>query len=345
MDNFVNICIVTFNRLEYTIKCIESVLSYTDYPHVVSVVDNFSQDGTREYLNDLKSKGLIKNLVLLDENIGVAKASNIVWLLEPSSAYYLKLDNDMVFLKSPWLGPMLETLNSTPATGAVAYKTENIAYPTQLINGRNLRVKHGNLGGACILIPKYTEKLIGYWCEDYGLYGQEDLDYGIRIQLTGLLNIYMEDDQTAIHVDSGSDSAYAEWKKQQFEKNNLYAKIVENVYGFFRGIRPLYYKPAFAMGYLSISESSFSNDVQDSINRMLSFVNNGNYKEAITEAEKLLQEYPGFAFLHKYLTSFYQATGNQNKAAYHYEQAISVNPFIHDIPPNLAQAYEAFMKI
>lgn len=301
MDEFVNIGIVTFNRLEYTRRCIESVLLHTDYPNIITVVDNNSRDGTREFLKDLKSKGLIKNLVLLDENIGVAKASNIAWLLEPSSEYYLKFDNDIIIQKSPWLAPMVEKIRGVPVLGAVAYNFEQMSYPHQTINGHSIRLKHGNLGGACILTAKRTEKLIGYWCEDYGLYGQEDLDYCIRIQLAGLLNAYMDDDQTVLHIGSDDDAEYVAWKKDQFEMNNSYGAIVNNVCGFFKGLRSLYYTAAFAEKYLALEKKAFDNDLQESLHRMNSLIGSRNYDEAIKTAEQLLQTYPGFAFLHNYL--------------------------------------------
>lgn len=344
MDGYVNISIVTFNRLEYTKKCIESVLTCADYPHVITVVDNFSQDGTREFLNDLKSKGSIKNLVLLDENIGVAKASNIAWLSEPSSAYYLKLDNDIAIQKSPWLTQMVETIEAVPVLGAVAYCFEKKSYPLQTINNRRIRLKHGNLGGACILIPKRTEKLLGYWCEDYGLYGQEDLDYGIRIQLTGLLNAYMEDEQTVSNMDSADNKEYTQWKNDQFEKNDNYMKMVNAVYGFFKGLRSLYYKATFAEQYLALERKAFDNDLQETLNNMNSLISSKNYDEAIKIAEQLLQTYPGFAFLHNYLSSMYHTTGNEAKALYHHEQAKSINPFIHDVPPNLADFYKEIIQ-
>ena len=344
MDKIVNIGIVTFNRLEYTKKCIESVLKYTDYPHVITVVDNFSQDGTRDFLNDLKSKGLIKNLVLLNENIGVAKASNIAWLSASEAGYYLKLDNDVIIQKSPWLTPMVEIIECIPVSGAVAYKFEKPNYPIITMNGRQIRLKHGNLGGACILIPKRTEKLLGYWCEDYGLYGQEDLDYGIRIQLAGLLNIYMEDELTLSHVDSGDNQDYVAWKKEQFKKNNNYERIADNVYGFFKGFRSLYYRSAYAETYLSLSENPLYNDVQDAQNKMHVLISSRNYDEAIKEAEMLLNRYPGFAFLHNFLKSIYQIKENAIKAAYHHEQAKLINPFIHEVPPNLADFLEQVMK-
>src|SRR6185503_4146486 len=96
---YVNIGMVTFNRLEFTKQAIDAVARFTNFPYALTVVDNCSQDGTQDYLKELKRRGVIKNLVLLTENIGVARASNVAWQQEPQADFYLKLDNDIVVQK------------------------------------------------------------------------------------------------------------------------------------------------------------------------------------------------------------------------------------------------------
>ncbi|MHB8057203.1 MAG: FkbM family methyltransferase [Desulfuromonadaceae bacterium] len=201
---YVNIGMITFNRLDFTRQAIDALLFHTDHPYTLTVVDNNSQDGTREYLLFQKQKGIIKNLVLLDENVGIAKASNLAWSLEPKADYYLKLDNDIIIRKKGWLTAMVEIIDRLPQVGAVAYNFEPTSYPIQTINGCRIRIKpQGNLGGACILIPMRTHEKLGFWCEDYGLYGEEDYDYGIRIRLAGLENAYMEDEEIGFHLPAG----------------------------------------------------------------------------------------------------------------------------------------------
>jgi len=201
---FVNIGMVTFNRLEFTKRSIPALLEHTDFPYALTVVDNASTDGTREYLAALKQLGVIKNLVLLDENVGVAKASNLAWSQEPNAEFYLKLDNDIVIEKPGWLRKMAEVLEAVPKIGAVAYSFEPRSYPVIEAAGQVIRPKPGGtLGGACVMIPKRTERALGCWCEDYGLYGEEDFDYGIRILSKGWINAYMEDEDIGFHLPNG----------------------------------------------------------------------------------------------------------------------------------------------
>lgn len=202
-SHFVNIGMVTFNRLEFTKLAIASILKYTCFPHMLTVVDNGSSDGTREYLHSLKRQGIITHLILLEKNVGIARASNLAWAQVPQAAYYLKLDNDIVIHKPGWLSNMVDVIDRIPQLGAVAYNFEPVSYPVHEIQGLRLRLKGGSLGGACILIPKRTHQMLGFWCEDYGLYGEEDADYGLRMQLQGLQNAYMEDEEVGFHLPAG----------------------------------------------------------------------------------------------------------------------------------------------
>ncbi len=203
VNKYVNICMVTFNRLEFTKPAIASILEFTCYPPVITVVDNGSTDGTVEYLQALKYEGIITNLVLLKENVGVAKASNLAWSQEPEAEYYMKYDNDIVLQKPQWLERMIEVMDAIPELAMLAYNFEPISYSVQTINGQQVRLKKGNLGGACVLIPKRTQDQLGFWCEEYGLYGEEDADYGLRLKVAGLNQAYMEDEEIGVHLPAG----------------------------------------------------------------------------------------------------------------------------------------------
>ncbi len=262
---FVNIGMVTFNRLEFTKRAIPALLEHTDFPCVLTVVDNASTDGTREYLRALKQLGVIKNLVLLDENVGVAKASNLAWAQEPDAEFYLKLDNDIVIQKPGWLRRMAETLEAVPKIGAVAYSFEPRSYPAIKAGEHVVRPKPGGtLGGACVMIPKRTERALGCWCEDYGLYGEEDFDYGIRILSKGWINAYMEDEEIGFHLPNGRaavinddtmdakdgleevvDRDYREFKDGQRRQQVLSGKRDRYEKEYRSGARPLFIESNF----------------------------------------------------------------------------------------------------
>lgn len=68
MNTKVGVIILTYNRLNLLKIAICRVLSQTYKPTEILVVDNFSTDGTREYLNSIE--GI--NTLLLNENTGPA---------------------------------------------------------------------------------------------------------------------------------------------------------------------------------------------------------------------------------------------------------------------------------
>ena len=66
-----SIITLTYNKLKYTKKYVESLFKYTKDFELI-IVDNGSTDGTREYLQSLNNVKLIFN----DENIGFSKGNN-----------------------------------------------------------------------------------------------------------------------------------------------------------------------------------------------------------------------------------------------------------------------------
>jgi GT2 family glycosyltransferase len=263
---------VTYNRLEFTRKAVHSIAEHTSYPYGLTVVDNGSIDGTREYLIETQKEGIIKNLVLLGKNVGVARASNLAWHLEPLSAYYVKFDNDIVIRKKDWLSDMVSVIKGVPRLGAVAYNFEQVSYPLSTGSGMKIRIKQGTLGGACIMIPNRTREILGCWSEEYGLYGEEDLDYGFRILQAKMLNAYMENEEIGDHLPAGkaariqtgsmaaSDGVeewthgeYRRWKDARRRKNvSLLGRFNRNKVLYKLKIKPLYVESRFSEHVLGI---------------------------------------------------------------------------------------------
>lgn len=90
-----SIITLTYNKLEYTKKYIESLYKYTKDFELI-IVDNGSSDGTREYL---KSLGNVK-LILNDENVGFSKGNNQG--LEIAEGEYIGFLNNDILLYPNW---------------------------------------------------------------------------------------------------------------------------------------------------------------------------------------------------------------------------------------------------
>ena len=98
----VSIIILTWNGLDYTKKCLESLGDiYTDDNVDVIVVDNGSTDGTLEYLSERDGIRLIAN----EQNLGFVKGNNIA-INQIDDGDILLLNNDIIITQADWLEKM-----------------------------------------------------------------------------------------------------------------------------------------------------------------------------------------------------------------------------------------------
>jgi len=268
---WVNVLTVTFNRLEYTRKTIEGLVETMAFPHGILVVDNASVDGSREYLLEQYRNGVVRKILLLDRNVGLARGINIGWRHETGSDFLLKLDNDMVFQRRGWLENVVEASDKVPEAAVLGFNVEPRSYPATVHNGVSLRVKaDANVGGGCVFLSNRTRDLFGYFCEDYGLYGEEDGDLGLRVRLEGFLNAYMDDEDIAFHLPSGKagaidprtlkaidpmemeiDPEYRRWKDEQrahLQKNG--GILQRNIVAYHSGQRSRWVPTGEFMGLL-----------------------------------------------------------------------------------------------
>ena len=199
----VNIVVTTFNRISYNKQSIPNIkeTASSDIPFCLTIVDNGSTDGTVDLLREQYEAGIIDNLILLKENVGVAKAQNLGWkLFEDDCDYYLKSDNDILYKKKNWLNGLVFTCRKIPQIGALGYTCEETEYPVVGNTVVKIRIKRGNIGGACFFVPKHIWDKLGYWEESFGLYGEEDAIKGAQIAAAGFINAYMVDDDMIDHL-------------------------------------------------------------------------------------------------------------------------------------------------
>jgi GT2 family glycosyltransferase len=94
------IIILTWNGLELTRRCLETLRANTTHPQVeVWVVDNGSRDGTVEYLRSLTWVHRLEN----QENLGFVRGNNQALALCDPEADVVLLNNDIEIHQSDWL--------------------------------------------------------------------------------------------------------------------------------------------------------------------------------------------------------------------------------------------------
>jgi len=153
----VTIIILTWNGLDYTKRCLETLRQQTEFhDYEVIVVDNGSTDGSVEYLRATQGVILIEN----SSNLGFAKANNQAIEVSDKNSDVVLLNNDTETLQSDWLTRLQ----------ASAYKSEDIG-----IVGARLRRPDGMLQHAGTYLPLETfwwqqlgsqEKDINQYCRD-----------------------------------------------------------------------------------------------------------------------------------------------------------------------------------
>lgn len=186
----VNITIPVFNRYDLTQKTLLALKKTTPgIPFVVTVVDNGSEPALRQRLVALAADGIIDNLFLLPRNMGISCACNIGWRAV-DAPYYMKLDNDMAALTPHWLENLFRLwAHGDPMSiiGPVFDEAKLTGNPDTLRTPDGiLGVCTGNVPGGATVIPREVSHLMGYWSEDYGLYGADDGDYGARLACAGI---------------------------------------------------------------------------------------------------------------------------------------------------------------
>jgi O-antigen biosynthesis protein len=118
-----SIIIATYNKFDFTQKCIDSIRQYTtkeDYE--IIVVDNDSKDETRNWLK--KQKDIIT--ICNESNLGFPKACN-QGIDIATGDNILLLNNDTIVTEN-WLSNLLICLHSSDDIGAVGAVTNYCSY-------------------------------------------------------------------------------------------------------------------------------------------------------------------------------------------------------------------------
>lgn len=116
----VSICILAYNKLEYTKKCVESVLKFTpsDINYELILINHGSNDGTKEYFESI---GCTKQFDLLNNGIGVA-----AYVRALEGKYRCLICNDII-VGPNYLSNMITCLESDPKNIWVVPSTPNIS--------------------------------------------------------------------------------------------------------------------------------------------------------------------------------------------------------------------------
>jgi GT2 family glycosyltransferase len=106
-----SLVVVTWNALEWSRRCIESIVEHTDIPYELIVVDNGSTDATRDFLREEVRNGTI---ILNDTNLGFGVAANI-GAARAQSPILVFINSDVI-VSPGWLEPLCRRLEDDSDT-------------------------------------------------------------------------------------------------------------------------------------------------------------------------------------------------------------------------------------
>jgi len=213
-----SIIVLNYNRLQYTKQTVQYLIDRTTVEHEFIFVDNGSTDGTREYLIGLESSTNAKKVtyVFNPRNYGVAGGRNSG--LKVATGDYLMTIDDDILVPANYDQMMIRALGLVDNLGSVGINVEGRDYPIAKINGAEIKIKAGNIGGGCICISRSTFEKVGYFSPDF-VYGGEDCDLYNKLQLSGLRNGYIA--VKGKHIDKRDNKAYEGLKRKAHKAGSI----------------------------------------------------------------------------------------------------------------------------
>lgn len=158
------ICLITYNRLEYTKRTVINLMNSLKCPFFLVIVDNAStEDGYDEYFKEdiWKNDRLIglTKIIINSNNYYPGKACNIGWergLREFDADYLMRCDNDMEF-EPNWTIKAKEYFDAIPVLGQLGLDNSALdeysgdsRYITT-VGEKSINAWPGNVGGPCII--------------------------------------------------------------------------------------------------------------------------------------------------------------------------------------------------
>ncbi|MCT4508399.1 MAG: glycosyltransferase family 2 protein [Tepidibacter sp.] len=202
---------VTFNNLNYTKECIQSIIEKTSYTNYeIIIVDNKSQDNTPIYLKELEKQYSNITIVLNEHNYGFAKGNNI-GIKKAKGDYIILLNNDTVVTRG-WISGFIKHLERDKKLGLVGPVTNYagneamISVPYRnikdmdkfseiytLANSNKLYTNINMLIMFCVAMRKEIINQVGYLDESFGIGMFEDDDFSYRVKKAGYEIAYTKD--------------------------------------------------------------------------------------------------------------------------------------------------------
>jgi len=198
-----DLVLLSWNHLEETQPCIESLFRTTTVPSRLIIVDNGSEPDVRKALAQVKPQSAVQEVILLqnEKNEGFPRGMNR-GIRAATAPYVCILNNDLLFTPG-WLEELLAVSQKDPAIGLVNPASSTFgdhpepgatldAHAQKLSARRGTYTEVGMCIGFCVLIKRAVIDKIGGLTEEVERIFFEDEDYSMRAQEAGFLCVVAE---------------------------------------------------------------------------------------------------------------------------------------------------------
>ena len=189
---------LTWNRPETLRKSLPALVDRTPWDKgELILIEQGSTDETWKYIRS-KIFGVPQVKILRNrENVGIPRGWNLGLRIAEGSMLVC-IGSDFI-VPEGWISELRQLL-SFPKAGCVSIPSDELLERKDLCsdevtvaeNGIRARMALGNTG-VMMCFTRETHLRLGYFNEEYGFYGEEDADWGARVSLSGLLNLYSAD--------------------------------------------------------------------------------------------------------------------------------------------------------
>lgn len=248
------VMMVTYNRCDFTRATIQHLDQVSGHEFNLVLIDNNSTDDTKDYLKSLSDKTFtnIKSIHVHynseNKGIGIGRSQGLVLANQyyPGTEWYSTVDNDITVPQN-WLKDCIDILRDIPKYGMLGVNFEDKNFPIAKIKGYEFQTKtSGTLGTACTVFNKKVHEKIGYFNTEYGLYGQEDADFGARCKFAGYLLGYLKQNGRCLdQIEFKGEENYESFRKEyrQFKDKIFQSNLqlfYENYRRYATGVKPLF---------------------------------------------------------------------------------------------------------
>ncbi|MBI2870856.1 MAG: glycosyltransferase family 2 protein [Candidatus Omnitrophica bacterium] len=198
-----DLILLSWNKLELTRKCLESLFQETDTPAKLIIVDNASEPPVRAFLASVKPRGAIVDVELIqnERNSGYSGGMN-AGLKRSGAPLLCLLNNDLVFTQG-WLGELIAVAESNPQIGIVNPSSNSVGilppsgmalpqFGRTLSGLKGIFTEVGMCIGFCMLIKRKVLDAVGFLTEENEGFFFEDEDYSVRAQQAGFQCVVAE---------------------------------------------------------------------------------------------------------------------------------------------------------